>query len=186
MRYTCVKVSAAITIAAGVAGCGFPQQRVVDRGPAGQELRLDAIRSHESERGLVFTIPDVLFEEGKADLRIDAKRELLAIATSLKEHPNQRVLIEGHTDSTGSSPRNHELSLRRSTMVETFFLKQGIDPERIEVRGRGEEQPIASNATVAGRQQNRRVEIVMLNGDGVRSSAAVPSRRAPAGGRSSR
>jgi outer membrane protein OmpA-like peptidoglycan-associated protein len=179
-----MKVSAAIALAA-VAGCGATQQPVVvDRVSAGQELRLGTIQSHESERGLVFTIPDVLFEVGKADLRIDAKRELIAIATSLKEHPSQRVLIEGHTDASGSTRRNQELSLRRSTMVEAFFLKQGIDPERLEVRGRGEERPIASNATVAGRQKNRRVEIVMLNGDGSRSSAAVPSPPARAGARS--
>lgn len=174
----------AIVVAAVVAGCGMTQPRVAERSPACHELHLGAIQSRQSERGLVFTIPDVLFEVGKADLRIDAQRELTAIAASLREHPQQRVSIEGHTDSTGTSSSNHELSLRRSTVVETFFLKHGVDPERLEVRGLGEEQPVASNATVAGRQQNRRVEIVMLTDDASTSSAAVPSPPAREGARS--
>jgi outer membrane protein OmpA-like peptidoglycan-associated protein len=125
---------------------------------------LTLIQSRDSERGIVLTIPDVLFEVDKADLKVAAQRDLVAIATYLKDSPGQKVLIEGHTDSTGTETHNHELSLRRGTTVETFFLKQGVDPERIEVRGLGEDQPIASNATNVGRQQNRRVEIVMLNG----------------------
>ena len=183
MRSNSVSAMAAIVIGAVVSGCGVVQ-RVADRSPAGHELQLDVIQSRQSERGLVFTIPDVLFEVGKADLRIDAQRELTAIAASLQEHPTQQVLIEGHTDSTGTSSSNRELSLRRSTVVETFFLKHGVDPERLEVRGRGEDEPIASNATVAGRQQNRRVEIVMLNGDRATSAAAAPSPRASGGARS--
>lgn len=179
-------VSAAVALAATVGACGVPQRHSVDRSPAGQELRLDAIQSHESDRGLVFTIPDVLFEVGEADLRTDARRELTAIAASLKEHPAQKVLIEGHTDSSGSSTRNHELALRRGTVVETFFLKHGVDPEQLEVRGRGEEQPIASNATVAGRQQNRRVEIVLLKGEGATAASAAPSPPALEGARSIR
>lgn len=166
------------------AGCAASRTPVAESAPAGHELRLGVIQTRESDRGLVFTIPDVLFEVGKADLRVDAQRELTAIAASLREHPRQKVSIEGHTDSTGTSSSNHELSLRRSTVVETFFLKHGVDPERLEVRGLGEKHPVASNATVAGRQQNRRVEIVMLNGDGSTSSAAAPPPRAPEDGRS--
>jgi len=173
-----------IVVAAALAGCAVPQQRVANGGAAGHELHLDSIQSRHSERGLVFTIPDVLFEVGKADLRIDAQRELTAIAASLREHPQQKVAIEGHTDSTGTSTSNHELSLRRSTVVEAFFLKHGVDPERLEVRGLGEERPVASNATVAGRRQNRRVEIVMLKGDESTSAAAAPSPRAPGDARS--
>lgn len=127
-----------------------------------QELTM--IQSRSTERGIVLTIPDVLFEVDKAELKTNAQRDLAAIAAYLKEQPAQKVLIEGHTDSTGTETYNHELSLRRSTAVETFFLRNGVDPKLLEVRGLGEDQPIASNETIAGRQQNRRVEIVMLNG----------------------
>jgi outer membrane protein OmpA-like peptidoglycan-associated protein len=127
---------------------------------------LTTIQSRDSERGIVLTIPDVLFEVDKADLKASAQRDLGAIASYLRAHPDQRVLIEGHTDSTGTEAYNHELSLRRGTAVETFFLRYGVGPERLQVRGLGEDRPIASNATSSGRQQNRRVEIVMLNADG--------------------
>jgi outer membrane protein OmpA-like peptidoglycan-associated protein len=126
---------------------------------------LTLIQSRQSERGIVLTIPDVLFQVDKADLKVEAQRDLTAIAAYLKERPDQKVLIEGHTDSTGTEAYNHELSLRRGTTVETFFLRRGVDPDRLEVRGLGEDHPVASNATIAGRQQNRRVEIVMLNGE---------------------
>jgi outer membrane protein OmpA-like peptidoglycan-associated protein len=128
-----------------------------------QELTM--IQSRTSERGIVLTIPDVLFEVDKADLKASAQRDLVAIAAYLKEYPDQKVLIEGHTDSTGTEAYNHELSLRRGTAVETFFLRNGVDPQRLQVRGLGEDHPIASNATTSGRQQNRRVEVVMLNAD---------------------
>jgi OOP family OmpA-OmpF porin len=129
-----------------------------------QELTM--IQSRSTERGIVLTIPDVLFEVDRAELKPEAQRDLAAIAGYLKQRPDQTALIEGHTDSTGSEAYNHELSLRRGTAVETFFLRHGVDPERLKVRGLGEDQPVASNATIAGRQQNRRVEIVMLNDGG--------------------
>lgn len=137
---------------------------------------LTTIQSRTSERGLVLTIPDVLFEVDKAELKAGAQRDLAAIASYLKENPSQKALIEGHTDSTGTEAHNHELSLRRGTAVETFFLRNGVDPDRLEVRGLGEDHPIASNDTSSGRQQNRRVEIVMLNAGGdktVRSEERV-------------
>jgi len=129
-----------------------------------QELTM--LQSRTSERGIVLTIPDVLFEVHKTNVKASAQRDLVAIAAYLKEHPDQKVLIEGHTDSTGTESYNHELSLRRGTVVETFFLRSGVDPERLQVRGLGEDHPIASNGTASGRQQNRRVELVMLNADG--------------------
>jgi OmpA-OmpF porin, OOP family len=125
---------------------------------------LTTVESRETERGIVLTIPDVLFEVDKADLKAGARRDLTVIAGYLKEHPGQKALIEGHTDSSGTEVYNHELSLRRGTAVETFFLRNGVDPGSLEVRGLGEDYPVASNATAAGRQENRRVEIVMLNG----------------------
>jgi outer membrane protein OmpA-like peptidoglycan-associated protein len=78
---------------------------------------LTLIQSRHSERGIVLTIPDVLFQVDKADLKVEAQRDLTAIAAYLKERPDQKVLIEGHTDSTGTEAYNHELSLRRGTTV---------------------------------------------------------------------
>jgi outer membrane protein OmpA-like peptidoglycan-associated protein len=122
---------------------------------------LTAVQSQTSERGVVLTIPDVLFEVDKAELKASAQRDLVSIAAFLKEHPDQKILIEDHTVSSGTVSNDHE-RFRRGTVVATFFLRKGVDPKRLEVRGLGENQPIASSTTTPGRQQNRRVEIVML------------------------
>ncbi len=135
---------------------------------------LTTIKSRESERGIVLTIPGVLFDADAADMNVSAQHDLAAIASYLKEHPAQHVVIEGHTDSIGTEAHNHDLSLRRSTVVETFFLQNGVDPERLDVRGLGEDHPVASNATALGRQENRRVDIVMLAG-GATASAEKPA-----------
>jgi outer membrane protein OmpA-like peptidoglycan-associated protein len=79
------------------------------------------------------------------------------------EHPDRPVVIEGHTDSTGSSDYNLQLSESRAAAVERVLLQNGIPPEQIRVRGFGESAPVTSNETAAGRQQNRRVEIVIAN-----------------------
>ena len=114
---------------------------------------------------VVLSDDSIRFNTGEAVLSDEARTTLTDLATRLKaDNKNVYLEIQGFTDSTGTETHNHELSLRRGTTVETFFLRQGVDPERIEVRGLGEDQPVASNGTVAGRQQNRRVEIVMLSG----------------------
>lgn len=144
-------------------------QRTRERELAILQQQLTTIESKTTERGIVLTIPDVLFEGNRADLKASAQRDLVAIATYLKERPGQKTLIEGHTDSTGTESHNQELSLRRGTAVETFFLRHGVDPNQVDVRGLGEDDPVASNATATGRRQNRRVEIVMLNASGPRT-----------------
>lgn len=125
--------------------------------------QLTTVESRSTKRGIVITIPDGFFEVDKANLRAGARPDLMAIAAYLKEHPTRRALIEGYTDSRGSSSHNDELSLQRGSAVEALLLKNGVDPERVEVRGLGERHPVASNSTAAGRQRNRRVEIVMLD-----------------------
>jgi OmpA-OmpF porin, OOP family len=124
---------------------------------------LTVVESRSSDRGLILTMPDALFEREQAALKVTAQHDLTLIASYLKQHPDQRVLIEGYTDSTGTEAHNRDLSLRRGTAVETVFLRNGVDPHRLRVHGLGEEHPIASNATAAGREKNRRVEIVLLN-----------------------
>jgi outer membrane protein OmpA-like peptidoglycan-associated protein len=126
------------------------------------EQELAALKAKQTERGLVLTLGDVLFEYNKADLKPGAMQNLYQLITFLKENPTRNLLIEGYTDSTGSDSYNLELSQRRAEAVQSFLLQNGIGPERIVARGYGEAYPVASNNTEAGRQQNRRVEIVIL------------------------
>lgn len=125
-----------------------------------QQLAQD-LAAQETERGLVLTLGDVLFDDNRASLKPGAQQHLYRLVTSLKEHPEQTVMIEGHTDSRGSESYNLDLSERRARAVQDFLTSNGIGPERITSRGLGESYPLASNDTVAGRQQNRRIEIVL-------------------------
>ncbi len=126
------------------------------------EQELSDLQAKQTERGLVLTLGDVLFEYDKADLKPGALRNLYTLASFLKENPERNLIIEGHTDSTGSDSYNLALSERRAESVQSFLLENNISPQRIIVRGYGKAYPIASNGTEAGRQQNRRVEIVIL------------------------
>src|SRR5262249_83029 len=86
----------------------------------------------------------------------------------LKENPKRSILIEGYTDSSGAESYNRDLSERRASAVRDFLVSAGINPERITARGYGEDNPVASNATEAGRKEKRRVEVIVLrNGDRV-------------------
>jgi outer membrane protein OmpA-like peptidoglycan-associated protein len=104
----------------------------------------------------------VLFEFDKADLKPGAMQDLQRLVTVLKDHPERRVSIEGHTDNVGSNAYNRELSQARADSVRGFLIRNGIAPERIVAQGYGEEYPVAANDSDAGRLQNRRVEIVIL------------------------
>jgi outer membrane protein OmpA-like peptidoglycan-associated protein len=125
------------------------------------EEALAALQAKKTERGFMLTLGDVLFEYDRAILKPGAKQNLHRLVRFLHEHPDQSALIEGHTDSRGSDAYNADLSQRRAQAVQTFLLSNGIEGERIVARGYGEAYPVASNDTVAGRQQNRRVEIVI-------------------------
>jgi outer membrane protein OmpA-like peptidoglycan-associated protein len=97
---------------------------------------------------------------------------LYPMATSLRENPKRHILIEGHTDSVGSKSYNLELSQQRAAAVQNFLVRNGIDAERITARGYGEAYPMGSNETKAGRQDNRRVEVVILR-EGERVAEAM-------------
>jgi OOP family OmpA-OmpF porin len=125
------------------------------------ERELAALKAQQTDRGVVLTLSDVLFESNRADLKPGAMRTLSPLVTFLKEHPTRTVSIEGHTDSVGSQPYNLELSERRAEAVRSFLVAQGIEPGRITAVGYGEAYPVSSNDTEAGRQQNRRVEVVL-------------------------
>jgi OOP family OmpA-OmpF porin len=108
---------------------------------------------------------ETLFDFNKYNLRPEGKRELGKAVTEIRAKlqglavEQRRISVTGHTDSVGSDAYNLKLSQRRAQTVREFMVEQGVDPSIIEARGLGESQPVASNATPEGRQQNRRVEI---------------------------
>lgn len=110
----------------------------------------------------MLTLDDVLFEYDKADLKAGALRKLYPLAAFPKENPERNLLIEGRTDSIGSDSYNMELSQRRAEVVQSFLLQNGISSTRIITRSYEKTHPVASNDSGAGRQQNRRVEVVTL------------------------
>ncbi len=127
------------------------------------QQELSELHAKHTKRGLVLTLGDVLFETGKADLLPGAMRSIDKLAVFLRENPDRKVLVEGHTDSRGSKAYNLKLSQKRAEAVKRALVERGIEPDRIIAKGYGEAYPVASNLTAAGRQQNRRVEIVILD-----------------------
>ena len=125
------------------------------------EQQLQEVRAEETDRGLVLTLDDILFDVGKSDLKIGSRRTLDRVAEFLLEYPERQIEIEGHTDSSGSDVYNQRLSEQRAQSVARYLSTRGVSQRRIRSRGFGESQPVASNASHAGRQQNRRVEIVL-------------------------
>jgi outer membrane protein OmpA-like peptidoglycan-associated protein len=126
------------------------------------------LKGKQTERGVVLTISDVFFSIGKADIAPGAQRSVDKLAALLQKYPNRNVLIEGHTDSTGSEQTNLELSQKRADAVKDLLVAKGISPDRIGTKGYGLQYPVAPNDTPSGRQQNRRVEVVILD-EGVSS-----------------
>src|SRR5262245_9333731 len=125
------------------------------------QQELAALKAKQTERGLVLTLGDVLFETGKADLRPGVLQNLYPLVTFLQKYPERRAVIEGHTDSVGSDAYNLDLSERRADAVRNFLLQNGVNPAQLTARGYGKASPVASNTTAEGRQQNRRVELII-------------------------
>jgi outer membrane protein OmpA-like peptidoglycan-associated protein len=117
--------------------------------------------TRDTARGLIATMPDVLFETNSFSLRPAARERLAKVAGILLAYPDLRLEVDGHTDSVGSDAYNQQLSEKRAASVRDYLAQQGIPISSVVVMGFGKTQPIASNATVAGRQQNRRVELVV-------------------------
>jgi len=127
------------------------------------QRQIDALQAEATDRGLVLTLGDVLFTSGRADLKAGATSNLNQLVAFLNEYSNRNVEIEGHTDSVGSGDSNQGLSQRRADSVRTYLIQQGIRPERLTASGKGEHQPVADNDSESGRQQNRRVEVIIEN-----------------------
>jgi outer membrane protein OmpA-like peptidoglycan-associated protein len=136
------------------------------------ERELRDLQAQRTARGVVITLGDVLFDFGAAELKPDARRDLVRLAGFLRQHPDREVAIEGHTDSFGPDAINLELSQRRAESVASFLAEAGVESYRLVARGLGEAFPLVSNSSPAGRQRNRRVEIVILE-PGQSASEAV-------------
>jgi outer membrane protein OmpA-like peptidoglycan-associated protein len=139
-------------------------QAQVEKDALREQLRqqLSAIlETRETARGLIVNLSDVLFDFNKATLRTGAREKLAKIAGIVQAHPGLNLSIEGHTDSIGSDEYNQRLSERRAESVQTYLNSQGVQKEIVGTSGFGESRPVASNGTAAGRQQNRRVELVV-------------------------
>ncbi|MDQ3027402.1 MAG: OmpA family protein [Pseudomonadota bacterium] len=131
------------------------------------EALLRDLEAKKTERGMVITLGDVLFDTNQAQLRSGGMRSVQRLADFFKQYPQRKVMIEGFTDSVGSSSRNQDLSDERARSVRTALLGMGVSTDRISSRGYGESHPAATNETPAGRQQNRRVEIIVSDDSGV-------------------
>ncbi|SFH32992.1 OmpA family protein [Pseudomonas sp. NFACC45] len=130
------------------------------------EEQIMAMATTETDRGLVMTLGDVLFDTGQAQLKNSANRVVLKIVQFLQLNPKRVVRIEGYTDSTGGKQENLKLSRNRAQAVADVLVDLGIDEKRIQVEGYGDEFPVDVNASERGRAQNRRVEIVFSDEKG--------------------
>jgi outer membrane protein OmpA-like peptidoglycan-associated protein len=127
------------------------------------QRQIAELNAKATDRGLVVTLGDVLFETGKAELKGGAAANLSKLSAFLTQYPDRTVVIEGHTDSVGSDDYNLNLSQRRANSVQQFLLTQGIAANRLSAIGKGENFPVASNDSSSGRQMNRRVEVIIAN-----------------------
>ena len=143
------------------------QQSLDAEGRAQQlEAQLRDLEAKKTERGLVITLGDVLFDTNQSQLRSGGVRSVRKLADFFSQYPQRTVMIEGFTDSVGGDSANQQLSERRADSVRTALVGMGVGSERITWRGYGEAYPIAGNDTPAGRQQNRRVEMVVSDEEG--------------------
>ncbi|WP_292039497.1 OmpA family protein [Massilia sp. UBA6681] len=140
---------------------------------AALEALLVELQAVKTERGYVVTIGDVLFATNQATLTPNGMSTLRKLADVMAQNPNRTVLVEGFTDSTGSSSYNQELSQRRAEAVASALGSMGVPRDRIAMRAYGEAFPVAPNDTASNRQLNRRVEIVLSN-----ENAQIPPRTA--------
>ncbi len=129
-----------------------------------QELR--DLQAKQTERGMVLTLGDVLFDTGKATLKPGAYTTIDRLAQVLNSSKGSRVMIEGHTDSMGTDANNQVLSEQRARAVQTALLERGVSASQLSSIGKGESTPVAGNDTGSGRQANRRVELIFSQDGG--------------------
>jgi outer membrane protein OmpA-like peptidoglycan-associated protein len=138
------------------------------RNAADLQQQIVDLRATITDHGLVMAMDDVLFASGTANLNTDGATHLKKLAGFLNRYEDRNVQIEGYTDSIENDEHNENLSQRRAEVVKAYLVDQGIDSSRLSASGKGESSPVGDNDTVTGRQQNRRVEVII--GDGLVSA----------------
>jgi len=154
------------------------QQQLASERQQYNQLQKEQLGAQQTEQGMVVSLSNVLFSTGKATLQPGAHLELDRLASYLKDHPKQRVIIEGNTDNTGSAEGNQKLSAARAQAVAQSLELRGVPQSQYQTSGLGEAYPVASNETSAGRQQNRRVDVVFSSASGQFSEAALSRQNA--------
>jgi outer membrane protein OmpA-like peptidoglycan-associated protein len=137
------------------------------------QRQIDLLQAEATDRGLVLTLGNTLFATGRSDLNPGETASLDKLVAFLGEYPDRNVAVEGHTDDVGSVEMNQTLSQRRADSVRSYLMQQGIQAQRLTAVGLGETQPIADNQSQSGRQQNRRVEIIIENPPAVIPAAST-------------
>ena len=155
----------------GVAGAVIGRQ--MDKQARELEQELEGAEVDRVGEGIAIKFDSgILFDFNSADLRPAARDNLVELAQSLKEYPNTDAMIVGHTDAVGSDDYNLGLSQRRAESAVQYLVSQGISRSRLTTIGKGEREPVASNDTDYGRQQNRRVEVAIYANEEYRETAA--------------
>ena len=164
--------AATATAQAARAQAEAAQQQAANAQAHAQSLQtaLADLQARPTDRGMVVTMGDLLFDTGSAHLNPGGLRVVDHLVQFMQAYPQRRVSIEGFTDSVGNPGSNQVLSERRADAVRLALIDRGIDAARLEARGYGEEYPVASNTNPAGRQMNRRVEIVISDANGAIAS----------------
>jgi outer membrane protein OmpA-like peptidoglycan-associated protein len=127
------------------------------------QKQIDGLQARVTDRGLVLTLGDVLFASGAASLNSGGDAHLGRLAVFLNKYMDRTALIVGYTDSIGGEDYNLGLSQRRANSVKSYLVDQGIDSSRLSASGKGKDSPVADNSSATGRQQNRRVEVIIEN-----------------------
>lgn len=144
------------------------QQAAADTAQRNLELQaqLRELDARPTDRGMVVTLGDVLFDTGRAELKSGGLRSVERLSAFMKAHPTRTVMVEGHTDSVGGSDMNMSLAGRRADAVRSAMAGMGVGPDRIATQAYGERFPVAGNESSGGRQMNRRVEVVLSDENG--------------------
>jgi len=132
------------------------------------------LQTRDSARGLIVSMPDVLFDFNKYTLKPEAREKLAKISGIVLAYPDLKLDVEGHTDAIGSDEYNQKLSEERASSVRGYLVSQGLKPDSISATGLGKANPVADNSTAKGRQLNRRVEMV-VSGDVIGTEIGTPS-----------
>ena len=137
------------------------------------------LETKDTDRGLVVSMPDVLFDSGSYTLKPAARERLARISGIVLAYPDLRLEIEGHTDSVGSDAYNQALSEKRAASVRDYLVDNSVSINNVIARGFGKTRPVADNSTAAGRKLNRRVEMI-VSGDVIGTQVTPGATTAPA------